>query len=398
MLVTALNFSFQASGLAEQLKQSSNNSLTGYWRIQADKTSETTLPPCFLAMVRGRIVFSGAQQLSWHSLLATLQRYNFPLRSPQTRQALEQVELELSASETLQMGKYISRLSELKLFSQDELLKTLRLKILSDLDCYAYNCSGQADFVEDTSLYISAPIVGFDLDGLFIDVNRRNEQWMQLQKDIPSRFSPLIAKQDRIEQSKLSEEQKQKLQRLVVGERSLNEIAHLMSRDELDVAKALLPMFQEGLIVVKGSEPNKAKTKTKLLPEVFIVDDSPVLVQQFRVLVEKWGYQVNSSSDALNAVDEMAKFHPSIVFLDINMPGASGFDLIKQIRRQSSLASVPLVLLTAEKTLSNQWRANWANCKFLSKPTTTQEVSSFRAELYALLQEMIPIEEEGTLL
>jgi CheY-like chemotaxis protein len=396
MLVTALNFSFQASGLAEQLKQATNNSLTGYWRIQPDKTSEPKLPPCLLAMVRGRIVFADANQLSWHSLLAALQRYTFQLRSPQSRQAIDGLEQELSASGTVQLGKYITRLSEMKLFSQDELLKTLRLKILSDLDCYLYDCSGQADFAEDTSLLINSPIVGFDLDGLFVDTTRRHEQWMQLKKFIPSRFSPLVIKQEQFGQSKLSEEQKQKLQRLVIGERTLNEVAQLMSRDDLDVAKALLPMFQEGLVVVKGAETNNADRKGQT--EVFIVDDSPVLVQQFRLLVEKWGYKVNSSSNALTAVDEMKKFHPSVIFLDINMPGATGFDLIKQIRRQPNLASIPVVLLTAEKTLSNQWRAQWANCKFLSKPSTSQEISSFRAELYALLQEAVPASDEGTLL
>jgi CheY-like chemotaxis protein len=395
MLVTALNFSFQASGLADQLKQS-NNALTGYWCIRPTKAGEAALPPCFVAMLRGRIVFTGTQQLSWHSLLAALQRYTFQLRSPQARQVIEQVELELSTSETLQMGKYISRLAEMKLFSQDELLKTLRLKVLSDLDHYLYDCAGQADFTEDSSLLISTPIVGFDLDGLCIDATKRHEQWMQLKRYIPSRSTPLILKQDQIAKSKLSEEQKLKLQRLVVGERSLDEIAQLMSRDELEVAKALLPMFQEGLVVVKGAETNQAKVK--VLPEIFIVDDSPVLVQQFRLLVEKWGYQVNFSSNALTAVDEMTKFHPSIIFLDINMPGATGFDLIKQIRRRPSLTSLPVVLLTAEKTLSNQWRAQWANCKFLSKPTTTQEVSLFRTELYALLQDNVPTTEEGTLL
>jgi CheY-like chemotaxis protein len=396
MLVTALNFSFQASGLAEQLKQASSNSLTGYWQIQPTKDSAVTFPPCLLAMVRGKIVFTGTQPLSWASLLEALQRFTFHLRSPQSRQALQEIELELLAGETLQLGKYITRLAEMKLFSQDELLKTLRLKVLSDLDAYLYECAGQAEFTEDTSLFISAPISGFDLDGLLIDANRRHEQWLQLRQVIPSRYRPLIVKQDELQKSNLTEEQKQKLQRLVVGERTLSEIAQLMSRDELEVAKALLPMLQDGLVGVKGAEPKADSAKSA--PEVFIVDDSPVLVQQFRLLVEKWGYQVNSSSNALTAVEEMANFNPSAVFLDINMPGATGFDLIKQIRRQPSLASVPLVLLTAEKTMSNQWRAQWANCKFLSKPTTTQEISVFRAELFALLQEMIPPIEEGTLL
>jgi CheY-like chemotaxis protein len=80
------------------------------------------------------------------------------------------------------------------------------------------------------------------------------------------------------------------------------------------------------------------------------------------------------------------------------MPGATGFDLIKLIRRQPKLAAIPLVLLTAEKTLSNQWRAQWANCKFLSKPQNTQEIPTFRGDLYGMLQEMAPVESNEALL
>jgi CheY-like chemotaxis protein len=72
------------------------------------------------------------------------------------------------------------------------------------------------------------------------------------------------------------------------------------------------------------------------------------------------------------------------------MPGASGFDLIKQIRRQPQLTSIPLVLLTAEKTVSNQWRAQWASCKFLAKPRTSAEIPVFRTELRQMLEEMAP--------
>ena len=79
------------------------------------------------------------------------------------------------------------------------------------------------------------------------------------------------------------------------------------------------------------------------------------------------------------------------IFLDVNMPGASGFDLIKQIRRQPDLSSLPLVLLTAEKTVSNQWRAQWASCKFLAKPRTSAEIPVFRTELRQMLEEIVPI-------
>jgi CheY-like chemotaxis protein len=126
------------------------------------------------------------------------------------------------------------------------------------------------------------------------------------------------------------------------------------------------------------------------MPEIFIVDDSPLLVQQFRQLVEGWGYQVKYSNNALTAVQTMMESQPVAIFLDINMPGASGFDLIKQIRRQPQLASLPLVLLTAEKSVSNQWRAQWASCKFLAKPRTPAEVPTFRSDLRQMLFEIAP--------
>jgi CheY-like chemotaxis protein len=119
-------------------------------------------------------------------------------------------------------------------------------------------------------------------------------------------------------------------------------------------------------------------------------------LKQFRALVESWGYQVETCSQALTAVETMMQHQPAAVFLDINMPGTSGFELIKQIRRQSQLAEVPLVLLTAEKTVSNQWRAQWASCKFLAKPRSTEEIASFKIELQTLLQELAPMKRKAT--
>ncbi|MCA6518121.1 MAG: response regulator, partial [Pseudanabaena sp. M110S1SP2A07QC] len=83
-------------------------------------------------------------------------------------------------------------------------------------------------------------------------------------------------------------------------------------------------------------------------PRVFIVDDSPVLLQQMQRLLISWGYQVDFTDDAEAATDRILEYKPTIVFIDINMPSLNGFDLIKQIRRQRELASLSLVLVTAE--------------------------------------------------
>ncbi|PZO44460.1 MAG: response regulator [Pseudanabaena frigida] len=126
-------------------------------------------------------------------------------------------------------------------------------------------------------------------------------------------------------------------------------------------------------------------------PKVFIVDDSPVLLQQMQRLLVSWGYQVDFTDDAEAATDKILHYKPTIVFIDINMPSLNGFDLIKQIRRQRELASLSLVLVTAENSMTNNFRARWASCRFLAKPRSSTDTPKFRDELRNLLRELAPL-------
>ncbi len=126
-------------------------------------------------------------------------------------------------------------------------------------------------------------------------------------------------------------------------------------------------------------------------PRVYIVDDSPVLLQQMQRLLLSWGYQVDFTDNAELATDKILEYKPSVVFIDINMPALNGFDLIKQIRRQRDLATMSLVLVTAENSMTNNFRARWANCRFLAKPRSSSDTPQFREELRNLLREVAPL-------
>ncbi|NUN66059.1 response regulator [Pseudanabaena biceps] len=126
-------------------------------------------------------------------------------------------------------------------------------------------------------------------------------------------------------------------------------------------------------------------------PKVMIIDDSPVLLKQFGNLITSWGYQLKLVNESSLATLEMLTEKPNIVFIDINMPNLNGFDLIKQIRRQPSLSTLPLVLVTSENSITNNFRAKWANCRFLGKPRTSADILEFREQVKAILQEFAPI-------
>ncbi len=391
---STLGFSFRASELTKQLREAFDETLTGYWQLQLDKVNGASEPhqaggeKWYLAVVQGRVVCSGGEKLSWASFLETLKSYLSHLHTVPAKQALALLQQDLSSKETPLLSKMIVEMANMKLLSHDDVIKALRLKILSDLDAYLFDYAGQAEFIPEPELLINAPMRGFELSGLLTEAVSRQTQWRQLKSYVPSLDSTLILKPEAVNASDLSSAQKQQLQNLVGQGKTLGAIAISMSKDSLEVAKTFANLINKGLVEV--IKPKADSTNTTSQPEIFIVDDSPILVEQFRHLVVSWGYRVNHSHNALSAVQTMLECKPAAIFLDINMPGASGFDLIKQIRRQTSLTTIPLVLLTAEKTVSNQWRAQWASCKFLAKPRTPAEIPVFRTELRQMLEEMAP--------
>ena len=57
---------------------------------------------------------------------------------------------------------------------------------------------------------------------------------------------------------------------------------------------------------------------------------------------------------ALNALKEMV---PSIVFLDLNMPGLTGFDVLAYLRREPGLENVPVIVVTSDDQPESAQRA-----------------------------------------
>ncbi len=135
----------------------------------------------------------------------------------------------------------------------------------------------------------------------------------------------------------------------------------------------------------------ESSNKRSIIPKVMIVDDSPLLLKQFGDLLTSWGYQLILVDDSAQATQKMLSEKPAIVFMDINMPNLNGFELLKQIRRQPTLTATPLVLVTSENSITNNFRAKWASCRFLSKPHTASDIKDFREQVRAVLQELAPL-------
>ena len=78
------------------------------------------------------------------------------------------------------------------------------------------------------------------------------------------------------------------------------------------------------------------------------VEDDPSLQNLVRAALEHLGgYEVRSAADGQQALDAVRDFAPQLLLLDLDLPGISGIDTLRALRRCEGLRDVPVVFLTA---------------------------------------------------
>jgi two-component system cell cycle response regulator DivK len=82
-------------------------------------------------------------------------------------------------------------------------------------------------------------------------------------------------------------------------------------------------------------------------PAVLIVDDNAVNLELYSELMEMTECRAVLVDRADMVVDAALRGTPSLILLDINLPGSSGQAVAAQLRAQSDLAAVPIIALTA---------------------------------------------------
>jgi CheY-like chemotaxis protein len=389
------SFQFHAHELPQRLSQIAQKPQTGYWRFEFPQLAESkTASRWYLGLAQGKVVFSGNQPCCWSALFETLQRYVARLRVGDAKQKILSIEKQLILTQldkrSTGLVALLNELNELNVLKTEEVRESLRLRTLSDLDRYSFEYAGRANFLPYPQMETQLPISGFDIDVLVSQAKERRVLWDKLKMLLPSMEAVPTLNMQAVKASSLNRTQRQRLESLVSNHQTLEEVAVFLAQDALEIARFFAKLMDDGLVVFRSA----SMTKTA---EVFVVDDSPVLLRQFENLVAGWGYSVRSFCEPSLALQALVDANPAVIFLDINMPNVTGFDLVKQIRRLPGLEEIPVIMLTAEKSLSNNWRARWSGCQFMSKPLTPGEIPTFRLELQTLLTELAPLHQQPAL-
>lgn len=97
------------------------------------------------------------------------------------------------------------------------------------------------------------------------------------------------------------------------------------------------------------------------MAKIFMSEDDPLMGRMYERAFKTSGYELETASDgeiALNKLKTMDSA-PTVIMLDVMMPKMNGFDVLKAIKQEEKLKSIPVIMLTnlageadAEKALS----------------------------------------------
>ncbi len=93
---------------------------------------------------------------------------------------------------------------------------------------------------------------------------------------------------------------------------------------------------------------------TEKTARILIVDDEAPIREMLRMALEAKGFACLEAADAVQAHSAIVDEKPDLALIDWMMPGTSGIELIRRLKRDQATANLPIVLLTARTEEDNK--------------------------------------------
>ena len=126
----------------------------------------------------------------------------------------------------------------------------------------------------------------------------------------------------------------------------------------------------------------KTGRKTKYKHKALVVDDSAPVRKQLGISLGIIGVEADFAQDGDEAFIALQKETYDIVFLDVVMPGISGFDICRTIKKNDATKHIPVVMLTGKDSKVDRVKGAMAGCQgYLTKPLNNEEFQAAVEEL-----------------
>jgi DNA-binding response OmpR family regulator len=103
--------------------------------------------------------------------------------------------------------------------------------------------------------------------------------------------------------------------------------------------------------------------------KILVVDDEPNVVRTLTFVLRKEGYDVATAQNGEEALARVRESKPRLMFLDVMMPKKNGYEVCQELKNDSNLSDIHIVMLSAKGQEADREKAmNLGANEFITKP------------------------------
>jgi CheY-like chemotaxis protein len=102
--------------------------------------------------------------------------------------------------------------------------------------------------------------------------------------------------------------------------------------------------------------------------EILIVEDHPTMREAMRLVLEHEGFVIREVADGASALEMVRSDPPDLMFLDLNIPGTSGSEVLRQLKADPATANVRVIIVTAEGEEGREYVLSLGADEYFTKP------------------------------
>jgi CheY-like chemotaxis protein len=108
---------------------------------------------------------------------------------------------------------------------------------------------------------------------------------------------------------------------------------------------------------------------------ILVVDDNAANRRLAQVVLEGAGHEVHGVPDAENALAAVASLHPTLILMDIQLPGLDGLELTRRLKADPATRDIVILATTAYAMSGDEAKATEAGCDgYMTKPIDVYEL------------------------
>ncbi|OKH19162.1 response regulator [Hydrococcus rivularis NIES-593] len=305
-----------------------------------------------------------------------------------THPSIWQRVLEKNAPESLRFGWEYQLLCfwvDRQELTFEEATKTIWFDLVEVL--FDLNQVGEVSFKLREDKLLSARLVAIEAqDAIAI----AEKLWLAWQAASATAYSPHMAlaieHPEKLRQY-FSDRQYQSLIELGNGQNTLHDLAVRLKREVVTIIRLFLPYIASDLMklidipdlpppVCLPMSPQFVSSATPTQqPLIACVDDSPLIGYFMETIVKQTNCRFIAIDDSQQAIKILSNCQPDLIFLDLVMPKADGYEICTQLRKLPMFRRTPIVILTGNDGIIDRVKAKLVGASgFINKPVKSEIV------------------------